>query len=156
MRYSDFSRSEASPNASVAAATASAKSSGNGGTSAQRMVALTRIPRPTTDGTSGRERAVRNPALDMSPERLASSSVDKLDGLIAELQQIREVLRSEGERVQREVGNYAQLAQAALAATRTISESVALGRSPNVAGQAQTSATRPLSGGREKLRRWPA
>ena len=88
--------------------------------------------------------------------RLASSSVEKLDGLITELKEMREVLRSEGERVQREVGNYAQLAQAALAATKTVTEAVALERSTNVADQAQTSTSRRPSGGREKLRRWPA
>ena len=81
--------------------------------------------------------------------RLASSSVEKL-------KEMREVLRSEGERVQREVGNYAQLAQAALAATKTVTESVALERSTNVADQVQTSTSRRSSGGREKLRRWPA
>jgi hypothetical protein len=88
--------------------------------------------------------------------RLASSSVDKIDGLIAELKEMREALRSEGERVQREVGNYAQLAQTALAATKAIAETVAPGRSTDVAGQAQNSAARQLSGGRDKLRRWPA
>jgi|SRR6188508_2915825 hypothetical protein len=88
--------------------------------------------------------------------RLASSSVEKLDGLITELKEMREVLRSEGERVQREVGNYAQLAQAAVAATKTATEVVALERSTNVADQAQTSTSRRSSGGREKLRRWPA
>jgi hypothetical protein len=88
--------------------------------------------------------------------RLASSSVEKLDGLIAELKEMREVMRFEGERVQREVGNYAQLAQTAFAVTKAISETVAPGQSPDVAGQAQNSAARPLSGGREKLKRWPA
>jgi hypothetical protein len=83
--------------------------------------------------------------------RLSSSSIDTLDGLIAELKEMREVLMFEGERVQREVGNYAQLAQTALAATQAISEAVAPEKSPEVAGQPQ----RQLSGGREKLRRWP-
>jgi hypothetical protein len=88
--------------------------------------------------------------------RLASSSVEKLDGLIAELKEMREVLRFEGERVQREVGNYAQLAQTASAVTKAITETVAPAKSPDVAGGAQNSAARQLSGGREKLRRWPS
>ena len=88
--------------------------------------------------------------------RLASSSIEKLDGLIAELKEMREVLRSEGERVQREVGNYAQLAQTALAATKAIIETVSLERTTDVAVQAQNSRSRRPSGGHEKLRRWPA
>jgi hypothetical protein len=87
--------------------------------------------------------------------RLASSSVDKVDGLIADLKEIREVLRFEGERVQREVGNYAQLARTAFAVTKAISDTVAPGPSADVASQAQDSTARPLSGGREKLKRWP-
>jgi hypothetical protein len=86
--------------------------------------------------------------------RLSSSSIDTLDGLIAELKEMREVLRFEGERVQREVGNYAQLAQTALAVTQAITDTVGPGRSPDV-GPAQNSTPRQLSGGREKLKRWP-
>jgi hypothetical protein len=85
--------------------------------------------------------------------RLASSSVHALDGLIADLKEIREVVRFEGERVQREVGNYAQLTQTALAVTKAITDTV--GGSGDAAGQAQNSTARPLSGGREKLKRWP-
>jgi hypothetical protein len=88
--------------------------------------------------------------------RLSSSSLEKLDGLIAELKEMREVMRFEGERVQREVGHYAQLAQTAFAVTRAIAETVAPGSGPDVGGQAQNPAARQLSGGREKLKRWPA
>jgi hypothetical protein len=91
-----------------------------------------------------------------SVTQLASGSVDKLDGLITELQEMREVLKSEGERVQREVGNYAQLTQTVSAATKTMTEAVASWISTDVAGLVQVSTTRQLSGGREKLRRWPA
>lgn len=88
---------------------------------------------------------------------LASSSVDKIDGLITELQGMQQVLRSEAERVQREVGNYAQIVQSALAATKTITDSVAaLGRTANAAGGGQTFPAAQRSGGREKLKRWPA
>jgi len=88
--------------------------------------------------------------------RLASSSVDQLDGLIAELEEMRDVLKSEGERVQRELGNYAQLVQVAMAATKAITETVALGTGTDVvAGQAQNLSAGHLSGGRAKLKRWP-
>ena len=86
--------------------------------------------------------------------RLASSSVHTLDRLIAELKEIREVVRFEGERVQREVGNYAQLTQTALTVTKAITDAV--GGNADAAGQTQNSTARPLSGGREKLKRWPA
>ena len=43
--------------------------------------------------------------------RLGSNSVDKLDELMSEIQEMREFLRSEGERVHREILNYAQLSR---------------------------------------------
>ncbi|MBX9840377.1 MAG: hypothetical protein K2Z80_01065 [Xanthobacteraceae bacterium] len=85
--------------------------------------------------------------------RLASSSIDKLDGLIAELKEMREVLRFEGERVQREVGQYAQLAQSACAVTKAITETVPPAGGTDAAGQ--NAVAKPPSGGREKLKRWP-
>jgi hypothetical protein len=88
--------------------------------------------------------------------RLSASSIDKLDGLIAELKEMREVLRFEGERVQREAGNYVQLVQTALAVTQAVTDTVGPGKSPGVAGQPQNSTPRQLSGGREKLKRWPS
>jgi hypothetical protein len=87
--------------------------------------------------------------------RLASSSVHALDGLIAELKEMREVMRFEGERVRREVGNYAQLAQTAFAVTKVITETVTPERNADGVGQAQNSTARPLSGAHAKLKRWP-
>ena len=43
--------------------------------------------------------------------RLTSNSVDRLERLMSEIQEMREFLISEGERVQREIANYAQLNQ---------------------------------------------
>ena len=89
--------------------------------------------------------------------RLASSSIDKIGGLITELQEMQEALRSEAARVQREVGNYEQMVQTALAATKTITNSLAaLGRSANAAGGTQTLPAGHRSGARERLKRWPA
>ena len=49
--------------------------------------------------------------------RLTSHSIDRLERLMSEIQEMREFLISEGERVQREIANYAQLNQSvALAA----------------------------------------
>jgi hypothetical protein len=88
-----------------------------------------------------------------SLSRLISNSAEKLEGLIVELQEMLEFLRSEGERVQREIVNYAQLHQSvASAATKIKTETVGTWK---ITGEAQHSAARPLNG-REKLKRWPA
>jgi len=87
-----------------------------------------------------------------SLSRLISNSAEKLEGLIAELQEMLEFLRSEGERVQREIASYAQLHQSiASAATKIKTETVGTWK---MAGEAQHSAPRPLNG-RDKLKRWP-
>src|SRR6478672_8325287 len=57
--------------------------------------------------------------------RLTSNSVDRLERLMSEIQEMREFLISEGGRVQREIANYAQLNQSvALAATKIKAETV--------------------------------
>ena len=87
-----------------------------------------------------------------SLSRLISNSAEKLEGLIAELQEMLEFLRSEGERVQREIANYAQLHQSiASAATKIKTETIGTWKT---AGEAQHSVARPLNG-RDKLKRWP-
>ena len=75
---------------------------------------------------------------------------------MSEIQEMREFLISEGERVQREIANYAQLNQSvALAATKIKSETVGAWRGTAIAGEAHSGA-KQLSNGREKLKRWPA
>jgi hypothetical protein len=88
--------------------------------------------------------------------RLASNSIDRLERLMSEIQEMREFLRSEGERVQREIVTYAQLNQnVAMAATKIKAETVGTWKSTALAGDAHSSA-KQLSNGREKLKRWPA
>jgi hypothetical protein len=57
-------------------------------------------------------------------QRVATTSVQEIDKLIAELQTLREYLRSESERVQREIGGYAHLSQSALASTKVIADAM--------------------------------
>ena len=57
-------------------------------------------------------------------QRVAGTSVQDIDRLIAELQTLRDVLQSEGARVQREITQYAHLSQSAMQSTRVISESL--------------------------------
>jgi hypothetical protein len=88
--------------------------------------------------------------------RLTSNSIDRLERLMSEIQQMRDFLRSEGERVQREIVNYAQLNQnVTLAATKIEAETVGTWKSTAVAGDSHSGA-KQLSNGREKLKRWPA
>ena len=58
--------------------------------------------------------------------RLTSNSVDELEGLGSDLtsavRELQEFLKSEGERVQREIVNYAHLTETTLAAIKTIIE----------------------------------
>ena len=88
--------------------------------------------------------------------RLTSHSIDRLERLMSEIQEMREFLISEGERVQREIANYAQLNQSvALAATKIKAETVGPWKSTAIAGEAH-SGGKQLSNGRERLKRWPA
>lgn len=69
-------------------------------------------------------------------DRVAGTSIREIDNLIAELQGIREYLRAEGERVQREIANYAQASQAAMASAKIIADS--MGQWKNVGTPAPT------------------
>jgi len=57
-------------------------------------------------------------------QRVAGASMTEIDNVIIELQNVREILRKEGERVQREIGAYANLSQAAMASMKIIAESM--------------------------------
>src|SRR6266568_8027640 len=57
-------------------------------------------------------------------QRVAGASMSEIDNVIIELQNVREVLRKEGERVQREISGYANLSQAAMASMKIIAESM--------------------------------
>jgi hypothetical protein len=57
-------------------------------------------------------------------QRVAGTSVKEIDKLILELQTLREMLHTEGARVQREIVEYATLSQAAMQSTRIIAESL--------------------------------
>jgi hypothetical protein len=57
-------------------------------------------------------------------QRVAGTTLREIDMLLRELEGLRDLLHSEGERVQREVSGYAQLSQAAMHSTRVIAESM--------------------------------
>ena len=66
-------------------------------------------------------------------QRVAGSSLQEIDRLVGEMQSIRDLLESEGERVQREIADYAHLCQSSLQSTKIIAESLA--RWKNIADQ---------------------
>ena len=76
-----------------------------------------------------------DPVIEQSPEvsvnnvnsliqRVAGASIQEIENLISELESLRDLLHTEGKRVQREISGYAQLSQAAMNSTRMIAENV--------------------------------
>jgi hypothetical protein len=57
-------------------------------------------------------------------QRVAGTSVQEIDRLISELQILRELLQSQGTRVQQEIADYAQLSQSAMQSTKIFGESL--------------------------------
>lgn len=57
-------------------------------------------------------------------QRVAGASLDEIDHVIGKLETMRETLRREGERVQREIAGYADLSHSAMASMKVISESL--------------------------------
>ena len=82
----------------------------------RRDVAHLRKPQPETGGELG----VNN--LNSLIQRVSGTSVLEIEKLIAELQTLRDYLQNEGQRVQREITEYARLNQAAIDSTRVITE----------------------------------
>jgi hypothetical protein len=101
----------------------------------RRDVSLVRRPRSesTHDGAADNINSVI--------ERAAEASVDEINRVISELQDIREVLRNEGDRVQRDVANYGGMCQAAMASMKVIADSLSQWR-PNVRQLASHAAPR--------------
>ncbi len=67
--------------------------------------------------------------VSMLVSRVAGASIGEIDNVIEELRSMREFLRSEGERVQREIAGYATVSQTAAASMKVIAESMAQWRS---------------------------
>ena len=65
-------------------------------------------------------------------QRVSTASVDEIDRVIAELQHVRETLRREGERVQREITGYAGLSQAAMASMKIIADNLQQWKAPSI------------------------
>ena len=57
-------------------------------------------------------------------QRVADVSLDQLDDAILDLRQLRDFLRSEGERIQREISGYLQLNHTAIGSTKSIVDNI--------------------------------
>jgi enoyl reductase-like protein len=62
--------------------------------------------------------------LDALMRRIAGASIDEIDGVMRELESVREMLRSEGARISREIAGYAALCQESTTAMKTIANSI--------------------------------
>lgn len=75
------------------------------------------------NATDASEQAVAN--VNSLIQRVAGASLAEIGKLIDELENLRDLLHSEGQRVQREISGYSQLSQAAMKSTRMIADNVA-------------------------------
>lgn len=78
-------------------------------------------PRQRTEGNLAAEAAEN---LNGLIQRIAGASAEEIDRVIFELQGVRDMLGSEGERVSQEVAGYAKLNHAAITAMKVIDENL--------------------------------
>jgi methyl-accepting chemotaxis protein len=83
------------------------------------MHKLTRTPAPESDDG---EMPTEN--LSELLGRVSENSTSQIDDLVGDFGRLREKLRTDGERIQREIEEYSRLSQQVMQLTRTISESV--------------------------------
>ena len=84
----------------------------------RRDVAFLRRQRNETDGDPVSDN------LNSLIRRVSGASMEEIDRVILELQGVRDMLRSEGERVSREIAGYAALSHAAMTAMKVIGDSL--------------------------------
>jgi hypothetical protein len=77
--------------------------------------------------------------------RVSGSSAREIDNLIDELKGLRDKLQHDGDRVQREIADYAELSQSVMQLTKIISEGVTHIRRPELQGAGRV--TRSVSFG---------
>jgi hypothetical protein len=80
------------------------------------------LRRQRSEGDAAADPAAEN--LNALIRRVAGASMEEIDRVILELQGIRDMLRSEGERVSRELAGYASLSHASMTAMKVIGDSV--------------------------------
>jgi methyl-accepting chemotaxis protein len=97
------------------------------------MHKLTRAPAAESDDGE-------MPAENLSDllDRVSKNSMGEIDSLIGELERLRGKLRTDGERIKREIEEYRALSQQVMQLTKTISESVEKVRASAQGGPQET------------------
>jgi len=80
------------------------------------------LRRQRSEGDAAADPAAEN--LNALIRRVAGASMEEIDRVILELQGVRDMLRSEGERVSRELAGYASLSHASMTAMKVIADSL--------------------------------
>ena len=71
-----------------------------------------------------RSQALLSENLNATIQRIASVSIDEIDRLIHSLEGVRGLMRTEGERISREIDGYASLSHSAVATMRVMEDSI--------------------------------
>ena len=79
--------------------------------------------------------------------QVSQNSASEIDSLIGEFQRVREKLQADGERIRREIEEYAELSQQVMQLTKIISESV--GKFPTV--RASVDHNRPAEAAKQTI-----
>ena len=80
------------------------------------------LPRQRSEGDAAADPAAEDQ--NALIRRVADASMEEIDRVIHELQGVRDMLRSEGERVSRELAGYASLSHASMTAMKLIGDSL--------------------------------
>jgi len=92
------------------------------------------LRRQRSEAQTGADPVAEN--LNALIRRVSGASMDEIDRVILELQSVRDMLRTEGERVSREIAGYASLSHAAMTAMKVIADSLTQWKSaPDNPGQ---------------------
>ena len=71
-----------------------------------------------------RSQALLSENLNATIQRIASVSIDEIDRLIHSLEGVRGLMRTEGERISREIAGYASLSHSAVTTMRVMTDSI--------------------------------
>ena len=87
------------------------------------------LPRTRTDPVDNPTEISTTPGevaeyINNTIDRVSSASINEIEGLVAELCNIRDLMRSETERIQREVLDYVSETQAATTSTKIIADTL--------------------------------
>jgi hypothetical protein len=92
--------------------------------STQPVAPMTDAAEAFAEPAPSQEAAPPTAPVELGPELGGDASIEELDKMIGELQEARDYLQAEGERIEREAVGYTELSQTALESVRIISDTV--------------------------------